>query len=215
MINEEALAIVIAELKKKKKQSLAERLYEALGIDFDVDTNISEKELQQALKNIKQYIPVESKTITPSKEAIINLVTDIFITNKKVTSEIIETVATVNSIPKSEIDDIIYDITQAFWARNSSKSQLQSQLQGQLEDERGEIVYSSPFTIECKDEEGNIIGFIIIKNIDEDTINIATSYNRAISYSAKGSDIDLRKKDLPELIKILEKAELLKISEKV
>ncbi len=189
MVNEEALAIVIAELKKRKKQSLAERLYEALGIDFDVDTNISEKELQQALKNIKQYIPVESKTSTPSKEAIINLVTDIFITNKKVTSEIIETVATVNSIPKSKIEDIIYDITQAFWAKDLS--------QGQLEDERGEIIYSFPFTIKSKDEDGNIIGTIVIKDIDENTINIATSFD------AKMRNINLKKKDLPELLKIL------------
>lgn len=144
---EKSLAIVIAALKNKKKISLAEQLTEALGIDFDVSTDIEDDEFSQELKNVTKYIPTESNVnkaiadlsdVTIDNNTKLNMLADLFIDNKNVTSSTVEDLAEKSDLPVSEIIDTMCEVIQTLW-KNDNCNKTTSQVD---EGTDQEIVYT-------------------------------------------------------------------------
>lgn len=131
----DSVALVIAALKKKNKSSLADQIMEALGIDFDVNTDINENELNQEIKQIKQYIPTEAAVDTALAENAesscddrdLELLADLFINEDNVTTASLENVAESNNIPVSVIIDKLCEVTKAFWVAESQVDESNGQ----------------------------------------------------------------------------------------
>jgi hypothetical protein len=131
----DSVALVVATLKKKNKVSLANQILEALGIDFDVNTDITNNEIEQEIKQIKQYIPTEASVdialAESNKESCeeknLELIADLFINEDNVTTASLEKTAETNDVPVSDLIDKLCEITKAFWVSEAQVDESNGQ----------------------------------------------------------------------------------------
>lgn len=112
MENLEAVTFVISALKKKKKHKLSDDVLKALGLDFDIDFLITDKDLNKELKTIDTFIPNDIVGSVSDTDCI-NLIMDLCLSNDIITSDLVESTAHANSVRKDQLDHAFYNITLA------------------------------------------------------------------------------------------------------
>lgn len=161
---------VITALKNKNKPDLANSILEALGINYDISSDIPDQELEEALKNIMQFIPnVESSVEDPNSDIVIDLLSK----EIPLTTNTINEVAAFHNITSESLTHSLLSVTQDLWF---DKEKVQAEVlpwDVETKDDATNALYSVANWLDTKtNEKDKIKSLMHIANWIESSIDI-------------------------------------------